>query len=151
MDAAAERREQADAPVTDLVDASLDDNVTVIGDGAGGGLVVEIPKQDFGRMDIEIVLADETIDRGGPRHRTQVAHEAADCVSELDWAARLVAVPERHLAWFAGSGRDEDAVVRNLVDPPRGGAEREGLAGMRFEDHLLVELTHTRGLAGAGS
>ena len=39
--------------------------------------------------------------------------------------------------------RDEDAVARDLLDPPRRGAEHEGLALPRLVDHLLVELADT--------
>src|SRR5205823_1536821 len=49
--------------------------------------------------------------------------------------------PERHGAGNAGRRRDEDPVARDLLDPPRRGAEQERLAGPRLVHHLLVELT----------
>ena len=140
MDAAAERRQQADAPVAELVEAALDDDRAVVRDGAGGGLVVEIAQHRFGRGGVEIVLADETIDGRAARHAAQLAHELADRVAEFDRASGLVAVPERHLARFAGRRRDQDPVVRDLFDAPGRGAERERLADLRLEHHLLVEL-----------
>ena len=39
-----------------------------------------------------------------------------------------------------GRRRDEHAVARDLLDPPRRGAEQERLARARLVDHLLVEL-----------
>ena len=69
---------------------------------------------------------------------------------EFDRAAGLVAVPERHLARLARRRRDQHAVVRDLLDPPGGRAERERLADLRLEDHLLVQLAHAHGPVGAG-
>ncbi len=69
--------------------------------------------------------------RGGARHVAELADEGADAAAELERAAGLVAVPEGHLAGLAGRGRDEDAVVGDLVDAPGGGAEDEGVAGAR--------------------
>ena len=40
----------------------------------------------------------------------------------------------------ARGGRDDDAVVRDLLDAPGRRAEQERLAGARLVDHLLVEL-----------
>ncbi len=39
-----------------------------------------------------------------------------------------------------GAGRDDHAVAGDVLDPPGGGAEQEGLALARLVDHLLVEL-----------
>ena len=65
---------------------------------------------------------------------------AADRLAELVRAADALALPERHQARDAGSGRDEHAVAGDLLDPPRRGAEEERLAGAGLVDHLLVEL-----------
>ena len=43
-----------------------------------------------------------------------------------------------------GAGRDQHAVVGDLLDPPRRGAEHEGLADAALEHHLLVELADAR-------
>ena len=51
-----------------------------------------------------------------------------------------LALPERHRAGNAGRGRDQHAVARDLLDPPRRRAEQEHLALARLVDHLLVEL-----------
>ena len=40
----------------------------------------------------------------------------------------------------ARGGRDDHPVARDLLDPPGGGAEQEGLPRPRLVDHLLVEL-----------
>ena len=55
-------------------------------------------------------------------------------------APEAVALPERDRAGDARGGRDDHAVARDLLDPPRRGAEQEDLAGARLVDHLLVEL-----------
>ena len=70
----------------------------------------------------------------------ELAAGAADRLAELERAADALALPERHQARDAGSGRDEHAVARDLLDAPRRGAEEERLARAGLVDHLLVEL-----------
>src|SRR5438067_1255957 len=55
-------------------------------------------------------------------------------------SAAALALPERHRPGKPGRGRDEHAVARDLLDPPRRGAEQEGLPRPRLVHHLLVEL-----------
>ena len=74
------------------------------------------------------------------RQRAELAGERADGLAELGGAAEGVALPERQAAGDAGRGRDEDAVVGDVLDPPAGGAEREDVADPGLVDHLLVEL-----------
>ena len=148
MDAAAERREHADAPVAQLVAAALDDNRAVVGNlPRRFGLVGEKAQQIFRRAGIEIVFVDEARERSRLRQGAQLAHHGADAAAEFERAARPVAFPERHLAGLAGSGRHQHAVVRDVGDAPRGRAEDESLVGMRLEDHLLVELAHAHRFA----
>src|SRR5262249_37175526 len=64
-------------------------------------------------------------------------------------AARAIAVPEGHLARFAGGGPDKDAIVGDLRDPPGRGAEEEDVAHARLEDHLLVELANPAAPGGS--
>ncbi len=65
VDAAAERRQHADAPVAELVAAAFDHDGAVVGHGAGGfGLIGEIPDEVFRSLLVEIVMADEALDRG---------------------------------------------------------------------------------------
>src|SRR4051794_30187036 len=74
--------------------------------------------------------------------REQLARELADRLPELVRTADALALPERHRARYARSRRDEHAVAGDLLDPPRGGAEDDHLAGARLADHLLVEPPH---------
>ena len=148
VNAAAERREDADAPVAELVAAALDDDRPVVGNLAGRiGLVCEKAKQILGGTGIEIVLVDEARERCWLRQGAQLADHGADAAAEFERTSGAVALPERHLAWLAGSGRHEHAVVRNVGDAPCGRAEDERLVGMRLEDHLLVKLAHAHRLA----
>ncbi len=89
---------------------------------------------------VEVVLADEPFDGRGPRRAAQITNQLADRVAELDGTAFAVAVPERHLARLARRRRHEHPVVRDLLDAPRRCAQRERLADVALEDHLLVEL-----------
>ncbi len=146
MDAPAARREDADAPVAELVADALDDDRRRVGDRARGGeLIAQILEQDLGGIRVEIVFARQPLDGGGRRHPQQVARQLADREPELQRPARAIAFPERHLARLARSRGDEDAVVRDLLDAPRRSAEDERFADPAFEDHLLVELADARG------
>ena len=64
----------------------------------------------------------------------------ADRPTQLERPTRAVAVPERHLAGLARGGRDDDALVGDVLDAPGGGAQQERLARAALVDHLLVEL-----------
>ncbi len=86
----------------------------------------------------------------GWRQAQQIAHQPADREPELERPPGAIAFPERHLAGLARRRRDEHAVVGDLLDPPRRGAEHERFADAALEDHLLVELADARG-ARAGA
>ena len=150
MDAAAEGREDADAPIAELVADTLDDDGAVVGNLlCDEFLVGEIAEDILGGLLVEVVVVGEPGDCGAAWHGTQLADESADATTELDGPACAIAVPEGHLAWLAGSWADEDAIVGDLVDAPGGSAEDEGLAGASLEDHLLVELADANGLVAA--
>ena len=70
----------------------------------------------------------------------QLAHEAAEGAAELERPARTIALPERGLRGLARRRGDDDAVDRDLLDPPGRRAEHEALADAALVDHLLVEL-----------
>ena len=85
---------------------------------------------------VEVVL-------GGQLLRLAVhglAGERADGAAELLRAAHAVAAPERHGARRARRGGHDHAVAGDLLDPPGGRAEQEGLPGAGLVDHLLVQL-----------
>ena len=148
MNAAAEGREHADAPVAELVADALDDDGAVVGDLAGGGFLIgEELEEVFGGVGVEIVFGDEARERGGLGQGAQFANQSADAAAEFERAAGAIAFPERHFAGLAGSGHDEDAVVGDVFNAPGGGAEDEGLVGVRLEDHLFVEFADADGFA----
>ncbi len=86
------------------------------------------------------MLALEPLVRLLRRERADLPGEPADHPAHLDRPAAPVGLPERHLARLARGGHDEDAVARDLRDPPARGPEDEDLARPALEDHLLVEL-----------
>ena len=145
MNAAAKRGVDADAPVAELVAAALDDDIAVVGDLACRLMLVSQKAHEvFGGSGVEIVVADEPREGGGQGHGAKFANHCPDAAAEFQGAPRAVAFPEGHFAGLARSGRDEDAVVGDFVDAPGGGAEDEGLAGTRLEDHLFVELANAQ-------
>ena len=93
-------------------------------------------------------VSRSTAAAGGRRSRSCISRPMARPSSSGRPAP--IAFPERHLARFAGRGRDEHAIVGDLLDPPRRGAEHEGFADRRLEDHLFVELADAR-RAGTGA
>ena len=120
--------------------------VAASGHGAGGRhLIAQVLEQVLGGARVEIVLARQPIDRGGRRQPQQVVHQPADGEAELERPAGAVALPERHLAGLSRRRRHEHAVVRDLLDAPRRGAEDERLADAALEHHLFVELADARG------
>jgi len=151
VDTAAERREYADAAVAEFVATGFDDDVLVVGNARGSdGLVFEIAKEIFGGVRVEAVICDERAERDGARLGEKFARHGADFAAEFGGAAGGVAVPKRHFAGLAGSGRNEDAIVGDFVDAPRGRAEDDGVAGARFEYHFFIELADAGAFCGAG-
>ena len=141
--AAPERREDADAPVADLVAKALDDECPVGGDDAGCRLLLAEEGHEVARRErLEPVFALHTPDRRRIGESRQLAGSAADLLAELGGAADSLPFPERRNSGHAGSRRNENAVARDLVDAPGRRAEDEGLAFPSLVDHLLVELPH---------
>ena len=145
VNAPAERREHADAPVAEVVENALDDDSAVVGDRAGGvALVLQVLQEIFRRELVEVVLFGQPLHRFGRFHRGDLAHQPADALAEGNRSFRGVGLPERHLPRLARGGRDQHAIVRDLLDAPRRRAEEERLADARLEDHLLIQLADAR-------
>ncbi len=147
MDPAAERRQQHEAPVAELVAEPLDDDPLVRWQGPGRlALVLEIGDEVLGSPGIEVVELAQSADRRRPAARApaeiglDLRHECPERSAELDRPADGIAVPERQLAGNARRRRDGDPVVRDLLDPPAARPERDHLAGPALVDHLLVQL-----------
>ena len=144
--ARAERREDADAPVADLVGEALDHDRAVVGDRAGRlALLVEVaragstPRARRGRRRAAALR---------PASGDEVAQLARPCAPSArpSSSGRPGRSPRQNgvLRRLARRGRDDDAVERDLLDPPRGRAEHERLAGAALVHHLLVELADAR-------
>ena len=141
----AERGEDAHPPIADLVAEPLDHDRAVVGDDSGGlRLLVEVVDDVAGGEAIEAIVAHQSLDGNLVAHRPHLALERAECPAELEWPARAITVPEGHLALLARCGSDRDPLERDLLDPPRAGAEHEGLTWPALVDHLLVKLADTR-------
>ena len=125
MHAAAEGRQHAHPPVTQLVTEALDDDLAVGGQGAGDlTLLGQVGAQVADRSLVEGALLGQPF--VGPV--VDLAQELAQRPAQLAGTAESVAVPERHLPGLARRGRDDDAVAGDLLDPPGGGAQHERLA-----------------------
>src|SRR5215218_11025847 len=76
----------------------------------------------------------------GRRRAGELGDEPADGRAELGGPPDAVALPEREPTGLAERGRDEHAVVRDLLNAPARRSEGEDVADARLVDHLLVEL-----------
>src|SRR3989454_10054689 len=107
VDASAEWRVQANAPVTDLVAEALHDQVAVIGHYPGRGrLVVEIREQVLDRQVVESRALAQPLRGGGGIEGAQLAHHLAQRSTQLDGEARGVSLPEGDLPGLARSRSD---------------------------------------------
>ena len=146
----AEGRVHRHPPVADLVAEPLYDDGAVVGHVPSGLLLLgEVAEEVVGGPLVEAGGGDPRAGLVG-REPDDLADERPHGPAQLGRAALLVALPERQPAGQAGGGRDEDAVVGDVLDPPGRGAEGEDVADPRLVDHLLVELAHpaTGALAG---
>ncbi len=96
----------------------------------------KVPRGTF----VQVVLVAKERGRDLRVGRAQRSRERADRAAELERSVRGLAFPEGHLSRYARRGRDEDAIVRDLLHPPGRRSEQEGLPHARLEDHLLIEL-----------
>src|SRR5207253_453989 len=137
----AERREDAEAPVADLVAEALDDDGAIRRQRTRRALLLA---QERNEVPLRALVE---VGHLGLGRREELARELPDRLAELVRPTDALALPERDGARDTGCRRDEDAIAADLLDPPRGSAEHDHLAGARLVDHLLVELPHTaRGL-----
>ena len=119
VDGCAERAEMPDPPVADLVTEALDDYRAIVGDDPRGfGLLDEVLQQVARCQLVEGMVVTKPARRGLRRRLAQLAYEGAEGPAQLEWPARAVAVPERHLARFAGRGGDRHPLERDVLDPP---------------------------------
>src|SRR4029079_11452900 len=138
--AGAERREDADAPVADLVGEQLDHDRAIVGYRTRRlRLLVEVVAEVRGRTGVEAVGMQPGFGfRAG--QLAQLAGQRPEGATELERTAWTVAFPERGLGGLPRRGRDDDTVEGDLLYPPGGGPEHEALADSALVDHLLVEL-----------
>ena len=144
VDAPAPRREEAEPPVAHLVARALEDERAVVGQGAGGLLLLlEVGDEVLRGERVEVVLLPQSLARASARGAWPISRVRRPMrAAELDGPRAAVGLPERHLARLARRGHDEHAVAGDLGDAPGGGAEDEHLADAALEHHLLVELAH---------
>ena len=151
VDAAAERRQQDQPPVTQLVAEALDHHPAVGGQGAGcHPLVLEVTDEVLGGQRIEVVPLSQSIgeDRPAGSSTREVALRGADeapqRAAQLDRPADGIPLPERQLPGLARGGDHDHALRGDLGDPPAAGPQHDHVAvhpRAELVDHLLVELT----------
>ncbi len=152
VDPPAERGEQDQPPVAELVAEALHHHAAVRRQGARGlPLVLQVCHQVLGRERVEMMPVAQPRDHGLPagwapgKVALHVADERAKGATELDRPSDRVPLPEWQLARLAGRGRDDHALRGDLQHPPAAGPEDDHVAvhaGAQLVDHLLVELAH---------
>src|SRR6266508_1993654 len=126
--AGAEWRQDADAPVADLVPEALDDDGAVRRDGSSRRLlIVEKREQVLGSLLVARMLLGQPLQRPLPGQRGELPGSLPDRLPQLVRATRPLALPERDRTRDSRRRRDEHPVARDLFDPPGGSAEHEGL------------------------
>ena len=146
----AERREDGDPPVAELVAEPLDDDRPVVGHVTGGlALLAQVAEQVVGGPVVE-TGRHHPLACGLWRQRLDLADERTDGPAQLGGAAERVALPERQPPRQAGGRRDEHPVVGDVLDAPGARAQGEQVADPRLVDHLLVELADPAAGAFAG-
>ena len=139
--ACSERGQQADPPVADLVAEALDDDRPVRRHRAGRVLLVAEEREKVpSSLLVERVLLGQALERLLLGESDELTRRAPDRLAQLVRTPGPLALPERDQPRHARSRRDEHPVARDLLDPPRRGAERERLSRARLVDHLLVQL-----------
>ncbi len=114
-------------------DDALDDDRAVVRHRAGRFLLIaKVLEEVLGRAFVEVVLLRQAADGLGALRLADLAHQLSDGLAERYRALRGVGLPERHLPRLPRRGRDDHFVMGDLFDPPRRGAEDEGLAGERL-------------------
>ncbi len=137
-----------DAPVAQPVTEPLDHQGLVGGDVTGRcPLLLDEGHEVLDRALVEISHARAL--HGGSACR-DLADELADRLAKFHRASQSVATPERHSTWLPERRRDDDAVMRDVLDAPAGRAECEHVAHPRLVDHLLVELADPQRCALTG-
>ena len=140
VDLAAEWRQHADPPVTELVPEPLDNHCPVIRDGRRLGLVVEVGEQVARRPLVETGALDQPLLGLLGGRGADFPEKPAQRLPELDGAILRVALPERQLARLARRRRDQHLRGGDVGHAPGRGPEDEVFARPRLVDHLLVEL-----------
>ena len=126
----AERRKDADPPITDLVAEPLDDDGAIVGhDARCLRLLAQVQHYVVGGELVERELGAKPLHRLRIADSPDLALERTERPAEFQWPPRPITVPERHLAGLTRRGRDDDAFECDVLDPPRGCAEQKGLAG----------------------
>ena len=143
VDPGAERGEEDDAPVSDLVAEPFDHEGLVCRENpCRFSFFAQIGHEVESRKIIEVVGGGEG-GRGFFRlEGADLSHELTDSLAGRDRSSQGVALPERQLRrGLARSRYDLDPIGPDVGDAPGAGAEDEDVADPRFVDHLFVEFT----------
>ena len=117
MHAPAVRRQQADAPIADLVAEALDDDRPIGGHGARGRLLLAQERDEvLGRARIEVVVGGEHLERVLVIERDELARRPADRLAQLVRPADAFPLPERHGTWHARRGRSRHRRLNTASD-----------------------------------
>ncbi len=147
VDPRAERCQEAESPVAQLVAESLHDDPPVRRQRPSGlALVLQVREQVLRREVVQVVLLGQPREGGPPSALAppdvalELAHEGAQRPSQLDRPPDGVAVPEGKLAGHTRRRRHEHPIGPDLVDPPRRRTQGDHVADAGLVHHLLVEL-----------
>ena len=139
---AAERREDADAPVADLVAEALDHDRAVGGDGARGRLLLAQERDRFARGAlVEAVLARQALGGAASSESATSSREAAPIASPSSYG-RPTPSPFQNGTAPGTPGAGETSTRSRVISSIRqlDAPSRNIWPGARLVDHLLVQL-----------
>ena len=103
VDARAERGQNADAPIAELVAEPLDRDIPIRRERIGMlFLLLDVTQQILGGESVERRRVFQQLSRRRRRRRVELAQKSTHRPPELDRTPRSVAVPKRHLARLSG-------------------------------------------------
>src|ERR1700727_1058284 len=143
MHSAPEWRQHTHSPISQFISHLLDYDVPVIRNHSRSQLLIrQVAQHILRRYGFQIMLSRQPRHSNTTRGIAQLPYQRTNPPAKLQRSPRLITMPERHLSSLARSRRYQNAVKRNLVNPPGRCTQNKGVAGPALEDHLLIQLTH---------
>ncbi len=140
MHARTERRQDAHAPVTQLIAETFDGDRAVCRQTAGVlFLFREVVGEVVRGVAVQMCMLLQPLNRLGRGHGTDFADKGTERAPQFQRPPRTVTAPEGQPSGFARRRRHDNAIASDLFDAPGGRPEQDVFARAGFVHHLLIE------------